>query len=776
MNHPKNRDIVWMFVVVLAACGLTIFMFRDMVFHPSKAVHNLGGDAIKNYYVFLTHSLWGNGWWFDGMNYPYGEHIIYVDGTPALSIPLSWIRNVIPLDIHSVTATLNVTMGLAFALGIVYVYKTIHLLKVSRYWALLFALFIMAMNPQFNRVYGHYGLAIMCFVPMMTYWLIQYYHNNQKKYAIYILILSCIAMFFHPYWAAIFLVFAVSYVVGYWLFNKVTFKTKLRHIVPIISAPILAMMLLKIVITTTDTLTDRPLAPYGTLAECVTGRDMLTSDYSFFWSALEENKIIAKTGMAGSESYAYTGLVPLVVTLIVIVLILVGRFKKKKIASYGGDKKFNKMLLFIAFATLLLSMGVPFVWGMDWLLDYIAAFRQFRSMGRFAFVYYYIITIVASVLLYSWYSDKARSNKVKLGTSVFVLGILLWAAEAYSFAYTSYRTSRLKFYNYEAFTSTLEVQDKTWNSFLTEEGIHPSEFQAILALPYVHIGSEKIWLSDDLWGGFCLVTRACYQLKLPMVNACMSRSSWSKTFDQVKISAGPFVKKPLFDSISSDNDMLLLVYDQHQLTPDEQFLVSVADSIGKYEQQFVYRLSLSKLKAIENDIESRIVGTLDTNHQEFSITRQPYYYEHYNNGASEYSLIGKADTPRYHTYEFASINTTGWLTDSLYEFSFWALVSNEDYKSPEVVLFQYNAKGVQLALDSLHCKVSIDNHDLWLRGNKYFTLRKECATLNAAIKYPKDNTYLAMDEVLLRSASDTIVYFAPNGTTMVNNHIYKQDR
>src|SRR4051812_26014633 len=92
MKDPKSK--IWLLITVLFAAGLTIFTLSYLVTRPGHVVTALGGDGAKNIFTYLYHSMYGKGYWFEGMNYPYGEHITYTDGQPLLSVLFASMHNV----------------------------------------------------------------------------------------------------------------------------------------------------------------------------------------------------------------------------------------------------------------------------------------------------------------------------------------------------------------------------------------------------------------------------------------------------------------------------------------------------------------------------------------------------------------------------------------------------------------------------------------------------------------------------------------------------------
>src|ERR1035437_8133996 len=92
MNKTSQR--VWLIVTIVYAIGIITLTLTQRVLHPWNVVLELGGDGGKNIFTYLYHILYGKGIWFTGMNYPYGEHIVYTDGQPLLSVTLSSFKNI----------------------------------------------------------------------------------------------------------------------------------------------------------------------------------------------------------------------------------------------------------------------------------------------------------------------------------------------------------------------------------------------------------------------------------------------------------------------------------------------------------------------------------------------------------------------------------------------------------------------------------------------------------------------------------------------------------
>src|SRR5665213_2671334 len=152
----KLRSNSWLLVTVLFAVCLTVFTLSHLVTQPWHVIPELGGDGAKNIFTYLYHSMYGKGYWFDGMNYPYGEHIVYTDGQPVLSVLLTCFKGVTAGEALTV---LWLLIGLSYVLAILYLYKILSHFRVAPLAAMLFAGLIGIFTPQIVRLQGHYALS-----------------------------------------------------------------------------------------------------------------------------------------------------------------------------------------------------------------------------------------------------------------------------------------------------------------------------------------------------------------------------------------------------------------------------------------------------------------------------------------------------------------------------------------------------------------------------------------------------------------------------------------
>src|SRR4051812_8595675 len=105
-----NKRTVWPFVVLLWAVWIVSFLFLHITRHPGHSMITIVGDGAKNYYTYLYEVLYGKGIWFTGMNYPYGEHLVYTDAQPLIAVPLAFLRTYLPVSRNTALAVLHLCL------------------------------------------------------------------------------------------------------------------------------------------------------------------------------------------------------------------------------------------------------------------------------------------------------------------------------------------------------------------------------------------------------------------------------------------------------------------------------------------------------------------------------------------------------------------------------------------------------------------------------------------------------------------------------------------
>lgn len=761
------KGYLWLLATIVFAVLITAITLGDIFFDPSHTIVSLASDGGKNIYTYLYQIMYGHGFWFSGMNYPFGDHLVYVDSMPALSLPLSYIKNILP---GQALMIMWWTLVLGFILSIVYTYKILIHFKVMPFIALLFAGLIGVFSPQLFRSLGHFGLAFNCVIPMVIYWTMKFHENGFRRYPAYIYLLGLFSAFMHPYFLAVILVWSGFYMIGYILFERNGVLINIKRLVPLVVSITLLAASFGLVMKITKTYEDIAKMPYGILAYCTTGEHIFSSSFSPIWQLIG-----SKTGFKPSpfaEGYTYLGLMSITTILLAIGYYMRSRIKKYRGLTYPSLDVFPRVWLFVAFCSLLLAMGVPFVWCGDWLLNLAPFFKQFRSLGRFSWIFYYIMTMYSVIIIHAWYEKMHLENKSGKAALLILISFSIWAYEASGYMKNEREAVAGSRGNYNLLFA---AKDKGWEAFLKERKYDVSNFQALLSLKYMNIGTDKMWIDGD-GDMMALAFEAGLQLHLPIIDAYISRTSWSVAEKQVKIAAGPYSKKEMLQYLSSPNPFLLICRKSSDLDPDQAYLLKSADSIGQFRGATIYACYPERIRQNDSLNVKRIGDIVPFQKIEDSVLGSgAIYVNHFDNTNSKETFFGKGAMPQIlkHDTDLVTIPVKPKYNNELYEFSCWFLLGDENYRSPYFKLHMLDAKGDEIYNTDVLTKQSTDNKGLWFRAYLYLTIPENCTHIRCTLYNDPDNAYQVMDEFMLRVAVDTVLSRGENGQVLVNNHLVK---
>lgn len=763
----KLRDNIWFAIALVFSVCLVVFTLSYIVIEPSHIIPELGGDGAKNIFTYLYHSINGHGYWFDGMNYPYGEHIVYTDGQPVLSVLLSSIGG---MTIESALRVLWLLIGMSYVLSILYLFKILRHFKVAPLVALLFAGIIGIFTPQILRLQGHYALSYTCVIPMIFYWTIRYHDQRHWKYCLWLFITGCLFSFMHPYYAAMMLVWAGAYAMGYMLLTRSSLPGKLKAVAPMLLSAVGVLAVVAVVMKMTDPVKDRPATPFNTLYEtCTRPKQLVTSYNSPVWQPLLKTPL-KRYVSDGGEGYAYVGIVVLLTLGIMLLAGIKSSYRSRKLRLIPEVPGFSKVWLFMAFSILLFGMGIPFVWHMEWLMSYMAIFKQFRSLGRFSWIFYYIISIYTTVVIYQYFRMLEARGRRTAAYAVLIAVLAVWGYEVSGYISYTRKLSWTARYNYDMMSS---VHEQNWPTFLAEHHYKNTDFQALLLLPFFHVGTEKLWVGYGNWL-ITLGSKSALQLQLPIVDVMMSRSSWGQAEKQVKIAGGKFVDRPMLRDLKSHKPLLLMRFDEDSLNNDERYLLASADYIGHYSQCHIYAFYPDRLLANDRsntDSAMKIVPYMQ-HADTFVSSSGTCYVDHFDQMKASQRFFGTGAAPVI-TTDKATIATIPIISprDSQeYEFSCWFLLSDQDPRAPNVAIEQIDANGKKDTVRDALTRQSTDNRGMWFRSFRYFYVHKNVTSLRCIIDNTPRPSYIAMDELMVRPADAWIISKGRDGSLLINNH------
>jgi len=568
--------------------------YADIIHDPGSYLFGAEGDGLKNYYTVAYQVVHGKGMWFNGMLYPYGDHLMFADGQPLLAKVLSWFVGNDVNDGIRVIAIMNMLMIFSLIITAWAVHRLLAINLINQWFAIPFALTIAFLSPQIARFTGHYALAYTFFIPVL--WLQTHALMNGKRKWLWSLI-SIIYItafgFIQPYYLFIAMLFIGS-IIGWEMLSNRFRITDPKALVWKAATLIFPLVIFSIYHRSVDVYTDRPCCPGGTM-------DFLASFQSVFLPVKEPfyslcNSYFFRLFVPPNwEAHAYVGMVASFIGLVSIPRWML------KLRSRGFRNICRPVLpqalrtvFYPAVLTLLFAMGLFHALGLNWLAEYVGPMKQFRSLGRLAWIFYYVFSIWAVFRLWAFYRLMRSSAKGRFRYHAAVLvGIcaFVWILDA---IVNIKSAKELMIADRSASKAFTDQYRKEW----ADAGIEANTYEAILPLPFNLVGSEKITLEK---GRHSLIhsMRASFATGLPMFGGAMSRTSMQVTERSAQLVADPLIPKPILEELNGTGKLLVL-WSLEPLTASEQDVLKHAKPLFETSEYRLFELDVNDWKAALN--------------------------------------------------------------------------------------------------------------------------------------------------------------------------------
>ena len=560
-------------MVVIVSCR-----FQKLIACPSCYLFANGSDGLKNYFTSAFFVRHDPGWWFGGMNYPYGEHIVYTDNQPIWSLIMKAIHQLFPMQEHVIGMT-NMLLLAALVVCCVVMYYLLRAFNLPRWYAALMSIPIALLSPQIERFNGHYSLAYTCYIPLLILLAVRWYRQPAAiKRAIPLYVAIIFMGFTHLYYLFIALVLIFMHALIRLIGQHFRPDRKMIGALGIVLA---AAVTVYGIVKLTDPVHDRPQDVYGVDVYTAKAEGTFLPWYEPFnqwWEALH-------IGRPDVEGISYVGLA---LTLLTPVLLwwavrFVRRRRRKKSGTNMCDHPAFWMLA--GTGVWLFATGWIYAIGAGVLLDIFPVLGQFRSLGRLAWIFYYTVAISAVYWGYLWLRNKRFRRSVV--TMALVL-LALWSGEGLGHLWqstTGVFRANLVFRHTTPFADILEKQQ-----------LSPDHFQAILQFPSLLIGPEKVTISRGGW--YIAQSMQCaWETGIPIISSMMSRTSVSQAMDYIELTSIDAKEKHRLSLM--DERPVLLIAAQDQLEPYERNIVDQATYLGKVNHVDLFALDVSTLSTIK---------------------------------------------------------------------------------------------------------------------------------------------------------------------------------
>ncbi|MFT4062963.1 MAG: hypothetical protein QM642_11475 [Edaphocola sp.] len=737
----------------------TFLLFGPVLPHLNQSFLTLGGDGFKNYFNYLYFLKYDSGHHFTGMAYPFGEHIVFTDNMPFFAWTIAKLKVIFPGIANYALGIMHTAMVVSYPLAAWYLFMILKLYRINSLWAAMGAVLIAFFSPQVFRIPAHFGLSFACYIPMVLYWLMQSQRTGKWKYAAYVFVIAYIFSFIHVYNIGFALIATVFASVSYVLLAKDGLKEKLKRVLPMAMAAAMAVVCFKLTLNLTDTIKDRPRFPGGFLGACTTGEQILTSDLVPLGVAYQF--LLGNQASGGGEGYVYVGFVSITVTLLLLSLVIVDLTKKKrKQPMYELPFADYKVWLLTAAFSLLLGMGVPFVWGLESLAEHLSWFRQLRSLGRFSWIFYYLYSVFVVIALYRGYTWLSHKGKRKIGYALLASSAGLWGWQAVWLDKGIGDYIKAANYNYQQYYR----ESAGWEAWLKEQGVQPRQYQAVMMLPFFHVGSDKLSLVPDVpYSLFTPLTQVALSTGLPIVDVLMSRTSWSQTFEIARLVDGAWAKKEVINKF--DNRPILVMAQRNDappLLPEQERLLSLAKPLGTFDKVEVYSLNLRALaKSDSTQTAAAKAEAMKRTEKEGLLNGAGFLYtNHFDQEKAGKPMAGKGalgDLPNYTV--IAEIKMPPADTLRHFNCAIWSLVDSVTDHLTVFILKQYDSTGKQIFESDMPTKFSTFVTNFWFLTQRIVEVQPHTAKITfISSGYSDKHNHYALDELVIWPAGTTYFY------------------
>ena len=764
-----SRRLIGGISVIAISVILIIGSHSTLLTNPNNFYLGSGIDGFKNYYTLDYHIKYDSSYsHFEGMNYPYGEQVVFTDNQPLISNSLKFISNNI-VDISAYTVgILNVLMLLSITLTCLILYLIFQRFKIPDLWAVLFAIGVGFMAPQIHRMGGHYALAYGFIIPLcMLLWMRFHGHSNLRNSMLLGLVVL-LSSLIHMYYFAI-LTFFLSLYMGLAALsnrNLAQLKFTAKHLLVQVIVPYCVIQLWFLA---TDSVDDRPANPSGFL------------DYRAHWQGIflpitypigEFIHSIKPIPQLQWEGISYVGLIPGIVFFryIILALLQFARSRGKEIRAISGNPDLN-MLFLISVVILLFSFGIPFIWNLESLVEYLGPLKQFRSIARFSWVFYYGINIVAFIAFYRLIQQNLSAKRTRNITLSIAVLFLLYEAQMFH--------NRNAFYT---LTTTAELEHPNSPSYVKSPllSMETDKYQAILPLPYFHGGSENVSRKDR--GEIGKNTMVASLLTgLPTTAVMMSRTSLSQTLKNMQLVLEPYAAYDIIPEFKSNKPFLLWIEKREIVTEDEQALIDQATIIYEDAEVTLGELPIIGFYNVLNDkfLAARTEAYDSTLHSIAGfLTRDSvlnFYHEYEVNEAGMIEQWITRNTEGNIKDKNVIFNATLPLQDTtMYILSIWVKLNEDQHPTSRIYFDELDKTGTIVFDESWSYGelLKLIDHD-WALLEYHFKPHAKENTMRFTITKP---TYQDMtvywNDLLIRPQGNDIYYLRENNIVFKNGRTY----
>lgn len=285
--------------------------------------------------------------------------------------------------------------------GVPSFFLIIRRLNMPAVFTILGSICITMLSPQIFRIMGHLTLSYVVFFPLSWWLLIKFTEAKNKILFTSLILINGVFWFFvHPYYVMIVSLFYASWWFVSVLQNKnLRVKSNLLFFFLHVAVP---LIITRLYVSSVDVHSFRSESPWGFWSSYARWNTVFMPTHSPFVDIMR--KLFFPNGSQEWEGWAYIGM-PAVIVAVFSIFKVIRYLTRKRIRLIFNPvlPEILKASLWGSFFVLLFSMCLPFQLGLHFLVDWLSVLKQFRSLGRFAWVFYYVFTVYSVYIMYLTY-------------------------------------------------------------------------------------------------------------------------------------------------------------------------------------------------------------------------------------------------------------------------------------------------------------------------------------------------------------------------------------
>lgn len=742
MTHSKGLGLAATTVGVLLLIGI-FWGFGIFANWPTNFFSSSSEDLIKDVYTTSYHVAYDDdATQCRAMNYPYGEYYTFTGLQPLVAMPLQALRDLgVEHPERAVLPLMNLMIFLSIVLCAVFLFLLFHELRLPTWYAVAGALLVTLMSPQLERMGGHLSLSYYCAIPMLLYFTLRHLRSGCWVWSALCGLFCLLFSLSHPYYLMFYFVVSVAEHIylfsrrsqNGWSIVRIGTSFAMQTVVPLL----LFLLFTNIGLQPGE----RTAVPSGfhTYRGRIVG---ILFPYGRMYF-MNDSHLFSSVQWEGRN---YIGLLADVV-LFVVLYRFVRNLLRRRFRQSIRPTDSRELNFFLAVATVfaLFACGFPFQWLPHNTVSYCGPLAQLRAQGRFVWLFYYVINIVAVYQLFQWSKELQVKWRVVLMSAVF----LLFAGEATAFNWHNRDWFVGKWEEWTDYDNQLPV-----NKSLQQ--LNKDEYQAILTLPVFNVGSELVYISqkDNMF-----VRSALLSMKtgLPLVCNESARSVIRQAWDCIAISRPAWVPLEYAGNLPDSRPLLLAVsLDSTILSDAEKLFLKHAEPIMEWNGAMLYSLPLEAFQEVEDE-------TAEQMHQMY---RQAL--EEPVDAVVENRVLVSGDIHKHLTIFDSTVNISGDV-----EISFWMDHILDDQYSRTTIHFKaYDADGnctdlFNWGVDPLIYIVNTSTNEGLIRLNAY--LPDSCQRLRIEARNSMMRPSPVSFHSLLVRPADKHVAFSYAGKDYIDN-------